>query len=83
VTSVRRIGRRVGLVALVLLAMTVGIELLARLNVKRERDTRDGLADRLYVEARGRGAPVVFLAGLQASTATGVTPSTCWRASDG
>ncbi|HVT58411.1 MAG TPA: alpha/beta fold hydrolase [Thermoanaerobaculia bacterium] len=41
---------------------------LAELNLRRDRRRRLALGDCLYVENRGRGAPVVFLPGLQGST---------------
>ncbi|MBI2214808.1 MAG: alpha/beta hydrolase [Acidobacteria bacterium] len=44
------------------------VEVLAGMNVRRERDARRALGDRLYVESLGTRDPIVFIAGLQAST---------------
>jgi len=44
------------------------IELVAAVRVRDLRAERAGLGDRLYTEVRGQGDPVVFLAGLPATT---------------
>lgn len=49
--------------------LLVGIEVLARRNDEREQAARAYLGDQLFTEAVGmRGDPIVFIAGLQAST---------------
>lgn len=44
------------------------VEVVAAVRVRHLRAERAGLGDRLYTEVRGEGAPVVFLAGLPATT---------------
>jgi len=60
--------RKLAVTALALAATAGGIELLASANLRREQAARAYLGDKLYVRSRGEGAPIVFLAGLQAST---------------
>jgi len=66
--SPRRLVRRlIGAVG-VLVLFQLAVHLLAERNVRSERDARRALGDRLYVETRGEGDPVVLLAGLHGST---------------
>src|SRR5919106_6803289 len=44
------------------------VEGLAWKNVRAQRAKRAYLGDRLYAEVRGKGSPIVFIAGLQGST---------------
>jgi len=49
-------------------AAVVLVEGAAAIRVRRLRGSRAALGDRLYTEVRGQGDPVVFLAGLPATT---------------
>jgi pimeloyl-ACP methyl ester carboxylesterase len=60
--------RKVGIGILSLGAAMGLIELTAAVRVRRLRAARAYLGDRLYTEVRGQGDPVVFLAGLPATT---------------
>ncbi|MBW3565189.1 MAG: alpha/beta hydrolase [Acidobacteria bacterium] len=44
------------------------VEILARMNIAREREKRSHLGDQLYREVSGEGDPVVLIPGLQGST---------------
>ena len=46
----------------------LAVELLSRLNLRRELATRRYLGDRLFVRELGAGTPVVFIPGYQGST---------------
>lgn len=60
--------RRLGIVLLSIGAAAGLVELVAGIRVRRLRAERSSLGNRLYTEARGHGDPVVFLAGLPATT---------------
>ncbi|HVS30681.1 MAG TPA: alpha/beta hydrolase [Thermoanaerobaculia bacterium] len=61
--------KRVLLTIVVVVAGFFGlVEVLAWNNIKRERARRSYLGDQLFVVEKGRGDPVVFIAGLQGST---------------
>lgn len=62
------IFRTVGIGILSIGAAAAVVEVVAAVRVRRLRAERDYLGDRLYTEIRGQGAPVVFLAGLPATT---------------
>jgi pimeloyl-ACP methyl ester carboxylesterase len=57
-----------GLGVLSLGAAAAVVEVVAAIRVRRLRAERAHLGDRLYTEIRGEGPPVVFLAGLPATT---------------
>lgn len=57
-----------GLGVLSLCAAAAVVEVVAAIRVRRLRAERAHLGDRLYTEIRGKGPPVVFLAGLPATT---------------
>ena len=63
----RWIGK-VGMGILSMGAAVAVVEVVAFIRVGRLRADRAYLGDRLYTEVRGRGEPVVFLAGLPATT---------------
>lgn len=65
---VTRLKKAVLYTVLVLAVLAGSIEVLARYNMRQEQAARAYLGDRLYVQVLGQGDPVVFLAGLQAST---------------
>ncbi len=54
---------------LLLAGAAATVELLARVNVRREQAARRYLGDQLYTRVLGEGDPVVFLPGYQGSTA--------------
>jgi hypothetical protein len=60
--------KRFGIGALVFVVTGGVVELVADLRSRRLRAERSALGDRLYTEVRGQGDPVVFLAGLPATT---------------
>lgn len=60
--------RGIGIAALSVGAAAVLVEAVAAVRTRRLRAERAVLGDRLYTEARGEGDPVVFLAGLPATT---------------
>jgi pimeloyl-ACP methyl ester carboxylesterase len=60
--------RTLGIGVLSLGAAAAVVEGVAAVRVRRLRAERAGLGDRLYTEIRGQGDPVVFLAGLPATT---------------
>ena len=60
--------RRIGIGVLSLGAAAAVVEAVAAVRVSRLRAGRAYLGDRLYTEIRGQGDPVVFLAGLPATT---------------
>jgi pimeloyl-ACP methyl ester carboxylesterase len=63
--------RTAAVAALVLGAALVGVlgvEGVARFNLRHEQAARSYLGDQLYTEIRGQGTPMVFLAGLEGST---------------
>ncbi len=63
-----KIGRRIGIAALSVAGAAGLLELVAAIRVHRMRDERSDLGDRLFTETRGAGDPVVFVAGLPATT---------------
>lgn len=60
--------RRILITLATLGAIAAMIDRLAAWDVRREREQRRALGDRLYAEVRGEGAPVVFLSGFEGST---------------
>jgi len=64
----RRWLRGIGIGVLLIGAAAGLIEMVAAIRVRSLRAERAGLGDRLYTEVRGQGDPVVFLAGLPATT---------------
>ena len=60
--------RGLGISALAFGAGVATIEVIAAIRVNHLRAERAELGDRLYMEVRGQGPPVVFLAGLPATT---------------
>ncbi|HEX5718426.1 MAG TPA: alpha/beta fold hydrolase [Thermoanaerobaculia bacterium] len=60
--------KALGIGVLSLSAAVAAIEGVAAVRVRRLRAERARLGDRLYAEIRGQGDPVVFLAGLPATT---------------
>jgi pimeloyl-ACP methyl ester carboxylesterase len=62
------LGKKIGIAALSLVGALGVIEAVAAVRVHRLRSRRAYLGDRLYTEIRGAGDPVVFLAGLPATT---------------
>jgi pimeloyl-ACP methyl ester carboxylesterase len=62
------LGKKIGIAALSLVGALGVIEAVAAVRVHRLRARRAYLGDRLYTEIRGAGDPVVFLAGLPATT---------------
>ena len=60
--------KAIGIGILSLAAAAVTIETVAAVRVRRLRSQRAYLDGRLYTEVRGQGDPVVFLAGLPATT---------------
>ena len=64
----RAVIRRVFSAALGTAGFFAVVEKLAWWNIARERAKRSYLGDLLYVETKGNGPPIVFLAGLQGST---------------
>lgn len=67
-STLLKIGSRIGIAALSVLGAAGLLEVVAAIRVHRLRDERSGLGDRLFTEIRGAGEPVVFLAGLPATT---------------
>lgn len=67
-STLLKIGRRIGLAALSVIGAVGLLEIVAAIRVHRLRDERSGLADRLFTEIRGEGEPIVFIAGLPATT---------------
>ncbi|MGZ4810114.1 MAG: alpha/beta fold hydrolase [Thermoanaerobaculia bacterium] len=63
-----RVVRRLVIGALAVVGFFAGVEVLAWWNIARERAKRAYLGNLLYVETKGDGPPIVFLAGLQGST---------------
>lgn len=63
-----RWGRALGIGVLSLGAAAAVVEGVAAVRVRHLRAERAALGDRLYAEIRGQGDPVVFLAGLPATT---------------
>ncbi len=63
-----KIGRRIGIAALSVAGAAGLLELVAAIRVHRLREERSGLGDRLFTEIRGKGEPIVFIAGLPATT---------------
>jgi pimeloyl-ACP methyl ester carboxylesterase len=62
------IWKGIGIAALSLVGATGVLEIVAALRVRHLRIERASLGDRLYAEIRGEGDPIVFLAGLPATT---------------
>jgi len=60
-------GRFLKIVAAAALTQ-LSIEAAARLNVRRERQSRAHLGDRLYLESLGSGPPLLLIPGFQGST---------------
>ncbi|HEV8582812.1 MAG TPA: alpha/beta fold hydrolase [Thermoanaerobaculia bacterium] len=64
----RRAWRSLWIAALAVAAAAALLEIVAAIRVRHLRAERAYLGGKLYVEVRGRGDPVVFLAGLPATT---------------
>ncbi len=62
------VGKKIGIAVLSLVGATGALEIVAALRVRHLRAERADLGDRLYTEVRGEGDPIVFLAGLPATT---------------
>ncbi len=63
-----KLGRKLGIAALSVVGAVGLLEAVAAIRVARLRAERSGLGDRLFTEIRGTGDPIVFLAGLPATT---------------
>ncbi len=67
-TPLPKLGRKLGIAALSVVGAVGLLEVVAAIRVHRLRAERSGLGDRLFTEIRGTGDPIVFLAGLPATT---------------
>lgn len=67
-STLLKIGRRIGITALSVAAAAGLLEVVAAIRIHKLRDERSGLGDRLFTEIRGAGEPIVLLAGLPATT---------------
>lgn len=64
----RKLLKTLGVSVLALAGFLGVVEILARMNIAREREKRSHLGDELYREVSGQGDPVVLIPGLQGST---------------